>query len=371
MFFYRQKNKYKICVYCICKNESKFVNRFMDSLEEIKDHVYVLDTGSTDNTVELFKKRGAKISVKHYDKFNFDVARNDSLALVPEDYDVCICLDVDEVIKEGFTKVINKIWQKNTTQMEYPFYCSVDKNDNPIMQFINNKIHSRKEFTWIYPIHEILSYVGSSPNIVQTNEILVVHKPDVYKSREFYLGLLEERVEKCPDDSRNVLLLAREYNSRGKYFECIKTSHKYLNLNINYSPQNVQAMCYLSNSYRSMQMYEEAQMWANKALEETEITREPYLQKILINYEIKKYDEVIKWGQEALNIKEYNKNIIDNSACWDGTIYDYLSLAYYYKQDYENAIRYIDIDIKQNPDIERLKENRKIFIDAKNNMENK
>ena len=368
MFFYRPKNRYKICVYCIAKNESKFVDRFMDSLEEIKDHVYVLDTGSTDNTVELFKKRGAKISVKKYEKFNFDIARNDSLALVPEDYDVCICLDIDEVIKKGFTKVINELWQKDTTQMEYPFYCAVDENDKPIMQFINNKIHSRKNFKWIYPIHEVLSYVGDTYNVVQTNEILVVHKPDVYKSREFYLDLLEERVEKCPDDSRNVLLLAREYNSRCKYFECIKTSHKYLDLNINYSPQTVQAMCYLSNSYRCMKMYEEAQLWADKALEETEITREPYLQKILINFEIKNYDEVIKYGQQALNIKDYNKNIIDNSACWDGTIYDYLSLAYYYKQDYENAIKYIDLDLKQNPNIERLKENRRIFLDAKNNM---
>lgn len=53
-------NKYKICVYAICKNESKFVNRFMDTLKEIQNHVYILDTGSTDNTVSKIKKEVKK-----------------------------------------------------------------------------------------------------------------------------------------------------------------------------------------------------------------------------------------------------------------------------------------------------------------------
>ena len=45
----------KISVYAICKNEVMFVNRWMESMSEA-DEVYVLDTGSTDNTVELLKQ---------------------------------------------------------------------------------------------------------------------------------------------------------------------------------------------------------------------------------------------------------------------------------------------------------------------------
>lgn len=366
MNLYEPKSNYKICVYGIAKNESKFVNRFMDALEEIKEHVYILDTGSTDDTMDLFRKRGAKIQQKHYDNFNFDVARNDSLNLVPEDYDVCVCLDIDEIIQKGFVGIINKLWSDDTTQMEYPTYYTVDNNGNPIQQFMNNKIHSRKNFKWIYPIHEVLEYTGNNPNVIETQEILVIHKPDLNKERNFYLNLLEKRVENFPDDSRNLLLLTREYNSYGRYDECIKTAHKFLDLNINYAPQRVQAMCYLANSYKGLKMYEEAEMWTDKALEETEVTREIYLQKILIGFEKKNYEEVIKNAYEALKIKEYNKRVIDSPACWNGTIYDYMSLAYYYLQDYDNAIKYVDLTIDQNPDIERLKENRKIFINEKN-----
>ena len=46
----------KIGVYAICKNEEKFVDRWVDSMNEA-DAIYVLDTGSTDKTVKKLKKR--------------------------------------------------------------------------------------------------------------------------------------------------------------------------------------------------------------------------------------------------------------------------------------------------------------------------
>ena len=56
-------NKYKVCVYAISKNEEKFVDRFMDSVKDA-DKVFVLDTGSTDRTVEKLKKRGAIVETR-------------------------------------------------------------------------------------------------------------------------------------------------------------------------------------------------------------------------------------------------------------------------------------------------------------------
>ena len=46
---------YKICVYAICKNESKFINRWLECVKEA-DYICVLDTGSTDNSVDLLKE---------------------------------------------------------------------------------------------------------------------------------------------------------------------------------------------------------------------------------------------------------------------------------------------------------------------------
>ena len=63
----------RIAVYAICKNESQFVDRWMDSMSEA-DQVVVLDTGSTDDTVERLKKRGAQVTVELISPWRFDVA---------------------------------------------------------------------------------------------------------------------------------------------------------------------------------------------------------------------------------------------------------------------------------------------------------
>ena len=50
----------KICVYAICKNEEKFIKRWYDSVK-MADGIYVLDTGSTDNSVNLLKSLGVTV----------------------------------------------------------------------------------------------------------------------------------------------------------------------------------------------------------------------------------------------------------------------------------------------------------------------
>ena len=72
----------KIVVYAICKNERSFADRWMASMSEA-DEVCVLDTGSTDGTPQRLEELGAKVSVQVITPWRFDVARNQSLELVP------------------------------------------------------------------------------------------------------------------------------------------------------------------------------------------------------------------------------------------------------------------------------------------------
>ena len=46
----------KLCVYAICKNESKHVDSWVKGIGDEADYICVLDTGSTDDTLEQFKK---------------------------------------------------------------------------------------------------------------------------------------------------------------------------------------------------------------------------------------------------------------------------------------------------------------------------
>ena len=91
----------KVVVYAICKNEAQFVDRWMDSMGEA-DQVVVLDTGSTDGTAERLRALGAVVVEERVEPWRFDTARNRSLELVPEDADICVCTDLDEVFHPGW-----------------------------------------------------------------------------------------------------------------------------------------------------------------------------------------------------------------------------------------------------------------------------
>ena len=68
----------KVCVYAICKNESKHVKRWVESMKEA-DEIYVLDTGSTDNTKELLQELAKNVRIfvtfGNHDTQDFDGKR--------------------------------------------------------------------------------------------------------------------------------------------------------------------------------------------------------------------------------------------------------------------------------------------------------
>ena len=107
--------RYKVCVYAICKNEEQFVERWMDSMSEA-DRVVVLDTGSEDGTVEKLRERGAEVTVETISPWRFDTARNRSLELAPEDADICVCTDLDEVFHPGWREELEKVWAPGAGQ---------------------------------------------------------------------------------------------------------------------------------------------------------------------------------------------------------------------------------------------------------------
>ena len=61
----------KIVVYAICKNEAQFVSRWIKSMSEA-DQIVVLDTGSTDDTVQRLRTLGAQVTVETICPWRFD-----------------------------------------------------------------------------------------------------------------------------------------------------------------------------------------------------------------------------------------------------------------------------------------------------------
>lgn len=138
-------HKYKICVYAICKNESKFVDRWMDAVKEA-DIVVVTDTGSTDDTVEKLRKRGATVYEETISPWRFDVARNVAMDHIPDDVDICVSNDLDEVFESGWRQKLESAWETCHTRARYLFTWSYSADGSPEKQFAMEKIHRRHDF---------------------------------------------------------------------------------------------------------------------------------------------------------------------------------------------------------------------------------
>ena len=251
--------KKKIYVYAISKNEEKFAKRWYESVKSA-DGIYVLDTGSTDNTVKILKELGAKVTTKEIKPWRFDVARNESLKLVPLDADICVCIDIDEVISPGWREKLEEILEnEKVNHVRYIYNWSHDENKNPKVSFYYEKIHARKNFKWINPVHEVLKYTGSNEVWATTNDIIVDHYPDSSKSRSSYLPLLELSVKEDPYNDRNVHYLGREYMYYGKLNEAIDTLIYHLSLkSATWKDERAASMRFIARCYKYLKRYEEA-----------------------------------------------------------------------------------------------------------------
>lgn len=355
-------NKYKICVYAITKNEEKFIDRWYDSIKEV-DKIFVLDTGSTDNTVKKLKEKGIIVKQEIIDPWRFDVARNKSLEMVDTDTDICICVDLDEVFEKGFREKLEKIWQKDTTHLRYNYNWSLDQNNKPIVNFYIEKIHSRKNYRWKHPVHEVLEYTGNYPEkFITTDEITVNHYPDNKKSRSSYLPLLELSVKEDPEDDRNMHYLGREYMYYGKYQEAIDTLEKHLNLkSATWKDERCASMRFIGRSYKALKRYKEAEMWYLESIKEAPYLRDGYVETALLYYELGNYEKVYKYCIEARKIEKNRKTYINEIFTFNETVDDLLSISCYYLGNYKDALKHIENAIKINPKDKRLQENKNLI----------
>jgi glycosyltransferase involved in cell wall biosynthesis len=351
-------NKYKVAVYAICKNEAHFVGRWMDSMCEA-DEIYVTDTGSSDDTVQKLRNRGAIVNEINLKPWRFDVARNISLSFVSKDIDICVCTDLDEVLEPGWRMLIENVWTAQTTRLKYMYTWSFNSDNTPGVTFWYEKIHQRKDFRWIHPVHEVLHYYGTKPDIYAIEgKIQLNHYPDPAKSRGQYLELLEMSVIEDPEDDRNVHYLGREYMFYEMWDKCIETLKRHLQMpKASWRDERAASMRYIARAYKAKNSYKESTSWLYRAIAEAPYLREPYVEMAQLAYIERDWLRVYYMVEETLKIKEKPTTYINEASSWNETIYDLGAVSCYELGLYEKSLQYAEIAAQMSPLNQRLKRN--------------
>ena len=321
----------KICVYAICKNESQFVDRWMDSMSEA-DGIYVLDTGSTDDTVEKLRARGAQVMEELVSPWRFDVARNRSLALVPEDADLCVCTDLDEVLHPGWRAALERAWTPEAGQARYRYTWSFRPDGSEGVVFWYEKVHRRQGYRWVHPVHEILEWMGpGQPGpMVTVPGMQLDHYPDPAKSRGQYLPLLELSVAEAPEDDRNLHYLGREYLFHQRWDECIATLKKHLALpTAVWADERAASMRFIGRAYLQKEEPEQARGWFFRAIAQAPHLREPWMEMAMLCYHQEDWDGVLYFTGGALAIAVRPDTYICEAEPWGPLPHDLRCQAFF------------------------------------------
>lgn len=90
-------------------NEEENIRQVLKSLQGVVDEVVIVDSGSSDNTVKIAKKMGAKVSIRKFD--DFSTQKNWAVAQTSGDW--ILSLDADERIPEVLGEEIKKAVEKD------------------------------------------------------------------------------------------------------------------------------------------------------------------------------------------------------------------------------------------------------------------
>lgn len=349
----------KICVYAISKNEEKFVQRFCDSAKDA-DLIVVADTGSNDNTVALLKEQGVVVHDICISPWRFDKARDAALALVPRDVDVCVSIDLDEVLEPGWREEIERVWTAETTRLRYGYDWGQG------IRFQYEKIHARHGYHWHHPCHEYpRPDVRTKEVYAETQKLLVSHYPDPTKSRGQYLDLLEISVKEDPTCPRNAFYYARELTFYNKWNEAIVELTRYLELpGATWANERCYAMRLLGKAYETKNDLHFASKWYRLAIAEAPNTREPWCDHALFCYRISIWDECYFSATKALTINDRQNVYTCDPKVWGALPHDLASISAWNMGQKTQALYHVKMAAQLAPDDQRIQNNLKFMSET-------
>ncbi len=177
----------------IVKNEELHLARCLDSVAELVDEIIVVDTGSTDRTIEIASEYTSKVYSYPW-KDDFSDARNYSFSKASMDY--CMWMDADDILKDTEKeKFLNlkQTLQPDTDIVMMKYNTAFDEAGKPSFSYFRERwIRNCSKYRWVGAVHEVVPPVGR----LVYSDIAISHKKmragDPDRNLRIYRKLLAE-----------------------------------------------------------------------------------------------------------------------------------------------------------------------------------
>lgn len=359
----------------IAKNESQTLPRLVSSVKEFMDrggNFWVLDTGSTDSTIEVAKNLGCKVEAvgdkfrikidkKLADKinkkfvvkgeapvvnigeslFDFASARNYIAGFANNDF--IFTPDCDEVFTKFDINKIEECIKNGVEQLEYNFVFSHDSLGNPVIKFMHCKAYDRRKLKWQNIIHEIL--VGNANKQFLGEEFVYLeHYQNEKTNRTGYLKGLAVDCYNNPENDRNSHYFAREMMYNGRFKSAIKEFENHISMG-RWPTESAQSMLYIGDCFKALGDFDEMFKWYSKSIDK-EVRREPLMRLAEYYFFKNMYTQVIAYCEAALTVTQlpFYSNF---QPYYENIPHELLYISYWWagnkeksKEHWEKAISY-------------------------------
>lgn len=204
----------------IVKNEEAFLEKCLSSVESFADEIIIIDTGSTDNSINIAHSFRAKVYRHEWDN-HFAKARNEGITKAATEW--ILWLDADECLDIQDPETYKKALDNKEANLLFL----------PIINFIGNHLDSDNQTSYVHYqprlfrnhqgfqfIHRIHETLDGEPERMTT---------DILDLPILHYGYTEEITEKKDKSSRNkkILKLEEDNDSHSPWIEYHLASEYY------------------------------------------------------------------------------------------------------------------------------------------------
>lgn len=323
----------------ILKNEEEVLSRCLKGMSELVDEIIIVDTGSTDRTVEIAAEYTSKIySYPWID--DFSAARNYSFSKATMDY--CMWLDADDVIevneKEKFLKLKESL-SHDTDIVMMKYNTAFDEAGKPTFSYFRERlIKNDSKYRWIGEVHEVIPPIG---NIVHY-DIAICHRKigigDPNRNLNIYRKMIKEGKILDP---RQQYYYGRELYYHQLYEDAVSIFEKFLKSPGGWIENKIEACTICANCYYRLNQDDSALLTLLRSLS-FDVPRAEICCDIGKHFlERGSYNNAIYWYKSALKSEKNDQSdgfVLPD--CYNYIPYLQLCVCYDKKGDYKKAEEY-------------------------------
>ncbi|MFI6071361.1 glycosyltransferase [Actinoplanes sp. NPDC051343] len=204
----------------IVKNEQAVLDRCLTGAREAVDEMIVVDTGSSDDTVEIARDHGATVLHHDFGDLDFAAARNRSLEAANGDF--VLVLDADETLHPDSAGLVRLLAAGNQAAGYVVNRHNRRAGERTTVDHAVRLFARRPGFRYRHRVHETIdtAIIEAGGRLRRSHVVIEHHLPAIECEAEknrLYLRLLERDLADDPDDVDRLTFLAAEHHKLGDF----------------------------------------------------------------------------------------------------------------------------------------------------------